>query len=34
VLKRAEWDRYLANVSDPAVTTATEWELGYYMPFF
>jgi glutamine synthetase len=34
MLKRAEWDRYLANVSDSAVTTATEWELGYYMPFF
>jgi glutamine synthetase len=33
-LKRAEWDRYVANVPDPAVTEATDWELRYYMPFF
>jgi glutamine synthetase len=33
-LKRAEWDRYVANVSDPAETQATGWELRYYMPFF
>jgi glutamine synthetase len=34
VLKRAEWDRYIANVPDPAVTQTTDWELGYYLPFF
>jgi glutamine synthetase len=33
-LKRAEWDRYVANVPDPAETQATGWELRYYMPFF
>ena len=33
-LKRAEWDRYVANVPDPSVTQTTDWELGYYMPFF
>ncbi len=33
-LKQAEWDRYVANVSDPAAPQATEWELRYYMPFF
>jgi glutamine synthetase len=34
MLKRAEWDRYVANVPDPSVTETTDWELGYYMPFF
>jgi glutamine synthetase len=33
-LKRAEWDRYVAAVSEPEVAQPTEWELGYYMPFF
>jgi glutamine synthetase len=33
-LKRAEWERYVANVPDPSVTQTTDWELGYYMPFF
>ena len=33
-LKRAEWERYVAKVEDPAVTEATDWELGYYLPFF
>ena len=32
-LKRAEWDRYVAAVSEPEVAQPTEWELGYYMPF-
>jgi glutamine synthetase len=34
MLKRAEWERYLANVADPDVSQTTDWELGYYMPFF
>jgi glutamine synthetase len=33
-LKRAEWDRYVANVPDPGVTETTDWELRYYQPFF
>jgi glutamine synthetase len=33
-LKRAEWERYVANVPDPSVTQTTDWELGYYQPFF
>jgi glutamine synthetase len=33
-LKRAEWDRYVANVPEPSGTQTTDWELGYYMPFF
>jgi glutamine synthetase len=34
MLKRAEWDRYVANVPEPASTDITEWELRYYTPFF
>ncbi len=34
ILKRAEWDRYIAAVPDPAVAEPTDWELDYYMPFF
>ena len=34
MLKRAEWDRYLAVVDDPLTTDATGWELRYYTPFF
>ena len=34
MLKRAEWDRYVAAVPDPGVAEPTDWELGYYMPFF
>jgi glutamine synthetase len=34
MLKRAEWDRYVAAVPDTAVTEPTDWELTYYMPFF
>jgi glutamine synthetase len=33
-LKRAEWDRYVTAVPDPGVPEPTDWELGYYMPFF
>jgi len=33
-LKRAEWDRYVAAVDDPATTELTTWELDYYTPFF
>lgn len=34
MLKRAEWERYAANVEDPATTDPTPWELEYYLPFF
>ena len=34
ILKRAEWDRYVAVVEDPTTTDATHWELRYYAPFF
>jgi hypothetical protein len=34
MLKRAEWERYIAVVDDPFTTDATGWELRYYSPFF
>ncbi len=34
MLKRAEWERYVAAVPDPATTEVTDWELGYYLPFY
>ena len=34
MLKRAEWERYLAQVGDPSTTDLTTWELEYYTPFF
>jgi glutamine synthetase len=34
MLKRAEWDRYVAAVGDTSVTQVTRWELDYYQPFF
>jgi len=34
MLKRAEWERYLRNVTDPAAAEPTEWELNYYLPFY
>jgi glutamine synthetase len=33
-LKRAEWNRYLAEVNDPSTTEVTAWELDYYLPFY
>jgi glutamine synthetase len=33
-LKRAEWERYVAAVEDPATTEVTPWEIEYYLPFF
>jgi glutamine synthetase len=33
ILKRAEWERYLASGADPATTDVTPWELSYYLPF-
>jgi glutamine synthetase len=33
ILKRAEWERYLASGADPATTDVTLWELRYYLPF-
>ena len=34
MLKRAEWDRYVAAIADPSTLEPTDWELRYYMPFF
>jgi len=34
MLKRAEWDRYVAAVEDTSTTEITPWELEYYTPFF
>ena len=34
MLKRAEWERYVAAVSDPMTTEVTDWELRYYLPFY
>ena len=33
ILKRAEWDRYVASGADPGSTDVTDWELAYYLPF-
>ena len=33
MLKRAEWDRYVA-AGETSDTDVTPWELGYYLPFF
>ncbi len=33
ILKRAEWERYLASGADPLTTDVTDWELRYYLPF-
>ena len=33
-MKRAEWERYLASVPEPARQRLSEWELAYYGPFF
>ena len=33
ILKRAEWERYLASGALASTTDVTEWELGYYLPF-
>src|SRR5439155_27053328 len=32
ILKRAEWERYLASGAVASTTDVTEWELGYYLP--
>ncbi|MEX0985527.1 MAG: glutamine synthetase family protein [Actinomycetota bacterium] len=34
MLKRAEWERYIAVAPEPETTDLTQWELDYYMPFF
>jgi glutamine synthetase len=34
MLKRAEWERYAAAVTQPSTTEVTAWELEYYLPFF
>jgi glutamine synthetase len=33
ILKRAEWERYLASGADPSSTEISDWELAYYLPF-
>jgi glutamine synthetase len=33
ILKRAEWERYVASGADPDTTNVTDWELRYYLPF-
>jgi glutamine synthetase len=33
ILKRAEWERYLAAGVDPDSTEVTPWEIDYYLPF-
>jgi len=33
ILKRGEWERYLASGADPDTTDVTDWELDYYLPF-
>jgi glutamine synthetase len=33
ILKRAEWERYLASGADAGTTDVTDWELAYYLPF-
>jgi glutamine synthetase len=33
ILKRAEWERYVASGADPSTTDVTAWELEYYLPF-
>ncbi len=34
MLKRAEWERYVAAVEDPSTTEVTDWELRYYLPYY
>jgi glutamine synthetase len=33
ILKRAEWERYVASGADPETTEVTPWEIDYYLPF-
>jgi glutamine synthetase len=33
ILKRAEWERYLASGAHPDSTDVTPWEIDYYRPF-
>jgi glutamine synthetase len=34
MLKQAEWKRYAEAVPDTATTEVTDWEIGYYLPFY
>ena len=34
MLKEAEWKRYTEAVKDPSTTEVTDWEIGYYLPFY
>jgi glutamine synthetase len=33
ILKRGEWERYLAAVEDPSTLDVSDWELRYYLPY-
>jgi glutamine synthetase len=33
ILKRGEWERYMAATNDTDTTEVTDWELRYYLPF-
>jgi len=33
ILKRGEWERYVAAVEDTSTTDVSDWELRYYMPY-
>ncbi len=34
ILKRGEWERYLAATEDRDTTEVTDWELRYYLPYY
>ena len=34
MLKEAEWKRYTEAVPDPSTIEVTDWEVGYYLPFY
>jgi len=33
ILKRGEWERYLAAVEDTSTVDVSDWELRYYLPY-
>ena len=33
ILKRGEWERYLAAIEDPSTLDVSDWELRYYLPY-
>ena len=34
MLKDAEWKRYTEAIAHPDTTDVTDWEIGYYLPFY